>query len=128
MKGRTTITRDKRSYFTTMFGILLGVGGGIAAILHSALTVGHDKYDLLFSDDFDGNTLNETHWRVEEQVGGGHSVRPACLIGRVPPLTLLDLAQNDFNWYTNHNSYVADGNLWIVPSLTNETLLDTDYA
>ncbi|BGP57372.1 hypothetical protein JCM8202_005787 [Rhodotorula sphaerocarpa] len=108
MKGRTTITRDKRSYFTTMFGILLGVGGGIAAILHSALTVGHDKYDLLFSDDFDGNTLNETHWRVEEQVGGGHS--------------------NDFNWYTNHNSYVADGNLWIVPSLTNETLLDTDYA
>ncbi|GAA5983115.1 hypothetical protein JCM10908_000162 [Rhodotorula pacifica] len=108
MKGRKTITRDKKSYFTTLFGITLGLGGGLAAILHSALTVGHDKYDLVFADEFEGDTLNQSHWRVEERVGGGES--------------------NDFNWYTNHNSYVADGNLWIVPTLTNETLLDTDYA
>jgi hypothetical protein len=37
-------------------------------------------------------------------------------------------SQNDFNWFTNHNSYVADGNLWMVPTLTNETMLPTDYA
>lgn len=74
MKGRKTISRDKKSYFTTLFGITLGVAGGLGVILHSALTVGHDKYDLVFADDFEGDSLNQSHWRIEERVGGGESV------------------------------------------------------
>ena len=37
-------------------------------------------------------------------------------------------AQADFTWFTNHNTYIDNGNLFIVPSLTNQTLLATDYA
>lgn len=81
MKGRKTISRDKKSYFTTLFGISLGLAGGIGAILHSALTVGHDKYDLVFADEFEGDSLNQTHWRVEERVGGDESVSPVCAAG-----------------------------------------------
>lgn len=77
MKGRKTISRDKKSYFTTLFGITLGVAGGLGVILHSALTVGHDKYDLVFADDFEGDSLNQSHWRIEERVGGGESVSPS---------------------------------------------------
>lgn len=129
MKGRKTISRDKKSYFTTLFGITLGVAGGVAAILHSALTVGHDKYDLVFADDFEGDTLNQSHWRVEERVGGGESVsKDLCADVNFADQPRRTILQNDFNWFTNHNSYVADGNLWIVPTLTNETLLPTDYA
>ncbi|KAK4335450.1 glycoside hydrolase family 16 protein [Rhodotorula toruloides] len=108
MKGRKTITRDKKSYFTTLFGILLGLGGGIALILYSVLNLEHDQYELLFSEDFDGDSLNSSRWKVEQRIGGGES--------------------NDFTWFTDHNSYVADGNLFIVPTLTNETMLSTDYA
>jgi hypothetical protein len=75
MKGRTTITRDARSYWTTLFGIFLGVGGGVALILHSCLAVDHNQYSLLFEDNFEGSTLNESHWKVEERIGGGESVR-----------------------------------------------------
>lgn len=83
MKGRKNITRDKKSYFTTLGGILLGVGGGLALILHSCLSVDHDKYDLLFEDDFAGTSLNKSHWKVEERVGGGESVSSSprsCLL------------------------------------------------
>lgn len=76
MKGHKTITRDKKSYFTTLFGILLGVAGGLVLILRSCLIVDHDKYHLLFEDDFSGTTLNKSHWKVEERVGGGESVSP----------------------------------------------------
>lgn len=75
MKGRTTITRDKKSYFTTLFGILLGLGGGIALILYSVLNLEHDQYELFFSEDFDGDSLNSSRWKVEQRIGGGESVR-----------------------------------------------------
>jgi hypothetical protein len=77
MKGRTTITRDKKSYFTTLGGIFLGVAGGLVLILRACLMADHDKYDLLFEDDFSGTTLNKSHWKVEERVGGGESVSPS---------------------------------------------------
>lgn len=36
--------------------------------------------------------------------------------------------QNDFTWFTGHNHYVEDGALWMVPTLTSETMLPADYA
>ncbi|GAA6040897.1 hypothetical protein JCM8097_003177 [Rhodosporidiobolus ruineniae] len=108
MKGRKTISRDKRSYFTTLFGITVGFALGLYSIISGCLDVERDKYDLLLDEQFDGDSLNSSAWRVEQRVGGGES--------------------NDFTWFTGHNSYVADGSLWIVPTLTNDTLLSTDYA
>lgn len=74
MKGRKTITRDKKSYFTTLAGILLGLGGGIALILYSVLNLEHDQYELVFSEDFEGDSLNMSRWKVEQRIGGGESV------------------------------------------------------
>ncbi|GAA6006829.1 hypothetical protein JCM10207_009109 [Rhodosporidiobolus poonsookiae] len=108
MNGRTTITRDKASYFVCLFGILAGVALGLYSIISDALHVDHDQWCPVLEDDFAGNTLNQSLWKVEQRIGGGES--------------------NDFTWFTGHNSYVADGNLFIVPTLTNETMLPTDYA
>ncbi|GAA6047374.1 hypothetical protein JCM3770_001272 [Rhodotorula araucariae] len=108
MKGRKTITRDKRSYFTTLFGICVGVGMGVYVIVAAALHVDKHEFCPVLVDDFDGDTLDASKWKIEQRIGGGES--------------------NDFNWFTSHNSYVADGSLFIVPTLTNETMLPTDYA
>ncbi|GJN90637.1 hypothetical protein Rhopal_003649-T1 [Rhodotorula paludigena] len=108
MNGRTTVKRDKRSYFTTLFGIFVGLALGIFVIVKDALHVDHYNYCPVLDDEFNGDSLDYSKWRVEQRLGGGES--------------------NDFTWYTGHNSYVADGNLWIVPTLTNETMLPIDYA
>ncbi|GAA5948187.1 hypothetical protein JCM10213_007062 [Rhodosporidiobolus nylandii] len=109
MKGRTRITRDKKSYFTTLFGISVGFGLGVLVIVRALLArEGGDTWCPVLEDEFDGDSLNTSAWRVEQRVGGGES--------------------NDFTWFTGHNSYVADGNLFIVPTLTRDTLLETDYA
>ncbi|GAA5967339.1 hypothetical protein JCM11641_000516 [Rhodosporidiobolus odoratus] len=109
MNGRTRITRDKKSYFTTLFGITAGVACGLYAILSGVLSRDSDEqWCPVLHDDFQGESLDMSKWRIEQRIGGGES--------------------NDFTWFTGHNSYVADGNLWIVPTLTNDTMLSSDYA
>ncbi|GAA5929372.1 uncharacterized protein JCM15063_004134 [Sporobolomyces koalae] len=107
MNGRKTITRDKKSYAVCLFGILAGLAGG-AYLVADAFNVERDNWCPVLSDDFDGDTLNTSNWHIEQRIGGGES--------------------NDFTWFTDHNSYVADGNLFLIPSYTNETMLSTDYA
>ncbi|GAA5838570.1 hypothetical protein JCM3766R1_006016 [Sporobolomyces carnicolor] len=107
MKGRKTISRDKKSYFVCLFGILAGLAGG-AYLIADAFNVEHGNWCPVLEDEFEGDSLNTSNWHVEQRIGGGES--------------------NDFTWFTNHNSYVADGNLFLVPSFTNETMLSTDYA
>ncbi|GAA5913731.1 uncharacterized protein JCM6883_000030 [Sporobolomyces salmoneus] len=107
MKGRKTISRDKKSYFVCLFGIFAGLCGS-GYLIADAFNVEHGDWCPVLVDEFEGNTLNTSNWHVEERLGGGES--------------------NDFTWFTNHNSYVADGNLFLVPTYTNETMLPTDYA
>ncbi|GAA5940453.1 hypothetical protein JCM3775_005095 [Rhodotorula graminis] len=108
MKGRKTISRDKKSYFTTLFGITVGFGLGAYVIIAACLKVDHYDYCPVLDDDFTGDSLDMTKWKVEERIGGGES--------------------NDFTFFTGHNHYVADGSLFIVPTLTNETMIPEDYA
>jgi len=108
MKGRKTITRDKKSYFTSLFGISTGLALGLYVIIAAALKVDHYEYCPVLDEDFAGDSLDLSKWRVEQRIGGGES--------------------NDFTWFTGHNSYVADGSLFLVPTLTNETMLPEDYA
>ncbi|KAL7003932.1 hypothetical protein EMMF5_006525 [Cystobasidiomycetes sp. EMM_F5] len=103
MKGRSGTTRDRRSYFVFLIGICAGLGGGLA-ITHAE----QHKWCLVLSEDFSGNLLNSSTWQVEQRVGGGES--------------------GDFTWFTDHNAYMDNGKYFIIPSLTNETLLPTDYA
>lgn len=72
MNGRTTITRDKKSYFVCLFGILLGVAGG-AYLVADAFNVEHGNYCPVLEDDFLGDSLNTSNWHVEERIGGGES-------------------------------------------------------
>lgn len=108
MKGRKTISRDKKSYFTTLLGITTGVALGLYVIIAACLKVDHYDYCPVLDDDFAGDSLDMSKWKVEQRIGGGES--------------------NDFTFFTGHNHYVADGSLFIVPTLTNETMIPEDYA
>jgi len=74
MKGRTTITRDKKAYFVCLLGIAAGLAGG-AYLIADAFDVEHGNWCPVLEDNFEGTSLNTSNWHVEERIGGGESVR-----------------------------------------------------
>lgn len=60
MNGRTTVKRDKRSYFTTLFGIFVGLALGIFVIVKDALHVDHYNYCPVLDDEFNGDSLDHS--------------------------------------------------------------------
>lgn len=123
MKGRKTISRDKRSYFTTLFGITVGLALGLYSIISGCLDVERDKYDLLLDEQFDGDSLNSSAWRIEQRVGGGESVR--CLFAA--PLS----AQSDFpslRRTTSRGSPVTTHTSPMAPSGSSQPSQTTRYS
>jgi beta-glucanase (GH16 family) len=67
------------------------------------------KFCPILEDDFNGDSLNSAYWQKESSIGGSNA--------------------EDFVWYTDSatNSYVKDGALNIVPSLTS-TATDLQFG
>lgn len=82
MNGRTTITRDKKSYFVCLLGIAAGLAGG-AYLIADAFNVEHGNWCPVLEDDFEGTSLNTSNWHVEERIGGGESVRRCFVLSFV---------------------------------------------
>lgn len=101
-KQRRGADRRAKIIFFSAFG--LGLIGAITMIAITALSVikevGSEKYCLLFEDNFDKGEIDKSIWSHELQTGGWGT--------------------GSFDWTTDslNNSYVKDGKLYIVPTLT----------
>ncbi|KAJ1022601.1 hypothetical protein NDA16_003590 [Ustilago loliicola] len=90
-------TKNKR---VVLIGVLLGVAAMIAVVLDGALRVEkEDKLCLILDDDF-SNGFNKSTWSHEVQLGS--------------------YGTGSFDWTTDSeaNTYVEDGKLYLVPTLT----------
>lgn len=85
-----------------LIGVVMGIAAMIAVVLDGVLRVEkQDKLCLILDDDF-SNGFNKSTWSHEIQVGG--------------------YGTGSFDWTTDSeaNTYVEDGKLYLVPTLTVE--------
>ncbi|PWN49148.1 concanavalin A-like lectin/glucanase [Violaceomyces palustris] len=93
---------DRRAYWIFVAAVLLGILGAAALIYTGYAAVPKGKYCLVMQDDFDGNSINKDLWYHEMETGG--------------------FGNQQFEWTTDsiNNSFVEDGSLYIVPTLTSD--------
>ncbi|PWN27269.1 concanavalin A-like lectin/glucanase, partial [Jaminaea rosea] len=101
-KSRKRDDRNVRIAFACT--ILLGVIAGIGLIALGYLDVPRHKYCLVLQEDFQGTEINSNVWFHEQETGG--------------------FGNNEFEWTTSskNNSFVKDGKLYLVPTLTSDNL------
>lgn len=95
---------DRKAYWVFVAACILGVLGSVGVIYSAVATLPNYKYCLVMQDDFSGTELNTKIWHRDQQVGG--------------------FGTGEFEWTTDstNNSYVKDGSLYIVPTLTSDSL------
>jgi hypothetical protein len=103
-KRRRRADRKLRWTFCTI-SLVLGFGS-VAAILVTAILGVPKKhnYCLVLDEEFDGTEIDSSVWTHEQQTGGWGT--------------------GEFEWTTDstNNSFVKDGKLYIVPTLTSDAL------
>ncbi|KAL1717741.1 hypothetical protein EV715DRAFT_253572 [Schizophyllum commune] len=97
--------RARLSWWLTFACLLIGVG--VAAILcwrgyTSQFLIPDSKLCLLMEDDFDSGDLNTDNWGYDIELGG--------------------FGNGEFQITTKDNVFVRDGNLYIHPTLTSESI------
>lgn len=95
---------DRKVRFAFLTTIFLGVFGAAALIALGYISVPQHQYCLVLEDQFQGTSIDTRIWRHEQQTGG--------------------FGNGEFEWTTDstNNSYVKDGKLYIVPTLTSDAL------
>ncbi|KAN0066295.1 hypothetical protein ACQY0O_000389 [Thecaphora frezii] len=95
---------ERKAYWTFLGGIILGILATAAMFYTAYSSVPRDKYCLVLEDNFDGDLLNTEIWHREVDLSG--------------------FGNNQFDWTTDstNNSYVQDGKLYIVPTLTSDAV------
>lgn len=103
-------TRRRLKYLDWIFGVGVFVGIGIIGmqVYFAWASVTNFDYCEVLVDNFE--TFREDVWTREVQVGG--------------------FGNGAFDWTTgsDRNSYVRDGKLYILPTLTNETISNEDIV
>lgn len=95
---------QRKNKRVVLIGIVMGVAAMVAVILDGVLRVEkQDKLCLVLDDDF-SKGFNKSTWSHEVQLGG--------------------YGTGSFDWTTDSeaNTYVEDGKLYLVPTLTVENL------
>lgn len=97
---------DRRIHLVfTLISMIFGFGSIFAIFLIAYLeSPTKHKYCLVLDEQFDGTEIDTSIWTFEQQTSGWSS--------------------GEFEWTTNSstNSYVKDGSLYIVPTLTSDTV------
>ncbi|EST06922.1 Glycoside hydrolase, family 16 [Kalmanozyma brasiliensis GHG001] len=97
-------THSRRSYWIFIFGLSFGLAGAALLMYFAYAAVPKGKYCLVLDEQFEGTTINKDIWFHEQETGG--------------------FGNNQFDWTTDsaNNSFVQDGKLYIVPTLTSDAL------
>ncbi len=106
LEDRQRRSSQRKSYWTFIVGLSIGVIGGALIIYFAYASVPRGKYCLVLDEQFEGDTINKDIWFHELETGG--------------------FGNGQFDWTTDstNNSYVQDGKLYIVPTLTADALGD----
>ncbi|GAA5990321.1 hypothetical protein JCM10908_007316 [Rhodotorula pacifica] len=102
-QGKSTLRRTR---WTCLGTSLIGVLGAGALLATGYMSVPNHKYRLVLDEQFNGNSLDTSLWSHEIQVGGFGN------------------KQFEMTTSATKNSFVEDGFLYIVPTLSNETYGD----
>lgn len=99
-------TSDRRAYWIFVVAILCGIAGAAGLIYSGVAEVPKNNYCLVLQDDFNGDAIDTKTWFHEQETGG--------------------FGNHEFEWTTDsaNNSFVADGSLYIVPTLTADSIGD----
>ncbi|SNX84536.1 related to beta-1,3-glucan binding protein [Melanopsichium pennsylvanicum] len=92
--------------WTFLAAAATGVVGAVLLMYFSWAAVPRDKYCLVLEEHFDGPELDKSIWFHEQETGG--------------------YGNNQFEWTTDstNNTFVEDGHLYIVPTLTADHVGD----
>lgn len=95
------------SYFTTLFFILLGLGGAAVLCWQGATNVpllNHDKLCLVLSEDFSSQNLDTSTWTKDVELGG--------------------FGNGEFQMTTDSSSnlFISNNQLYIMPTLTSDVI------
>ena len=95
---------DRKAYFVFLAMVCLGIAAAAVMMYTAYAEVPRDKYCLVLEDNFDGNAINTDIWHHEIETGG--------------------FGNGQFDWTTDstNNSYVEDGKLYSVPTLTSDAV------
>lgn len=95
---------DRKAYWIFNISLSLGLIGAAVLMYFAYAAVPKDKYCLVLDEQFEGNTINKDIWFHELETGG--------------------FGNGQFDWTTDsaNNSFVEDGKLYIVPTLTSDAL------
>ncbi len=92
----------RRNYIVFLVAMSLGILGVAALVYTGYASVPNHKYCMVMDDNFE--TFNTTRWMREMETGG--------------------FGNKEFEWTTDssNNSFVQDGTLYIVPTLTADSI------
>ncbi|KAJ9473817.1 Glycoside hydrolase [Pseudozyma hubeiensis] len=95
---------DRKAYWIFIVGLSFGLIGAALLMYFAYAAVPRDKYCLVLDEQFEGSTINKDIWFHEIETGG--------------------FGNQQFDWTTDssNNSFVEDGKLYIVPTLTSDAL------
>lgn len=106
LQSQSRIKADRKVYWTfCSLSVFLSICALSATFVTTILDLPKShKYCLAFQDDFQGDSIDHTIWNHEVQTGGWGT--------------------GEFEWTTDstNNSFVKDGKLFIVPTLTSDAL------
>ncbi|TKY86954.1 hypothetical protein EX895_003631 [Sporisorium graminicola] len=104
LNDRKRLRSHKLAFWAFMASALTGVVGAALLMYFAYASVPRDKYCLVLEDHFDGSELDKSIWFHEQEVGG--------------------FGNSEFEWTTDsiNNSFVENGHLYIVPTLTSDHL------
>ncbi|CEH15581.1 AT18611P-RELATED [Ceraceosorus bombacis] len=93
----------RKNFIACLVPVLVGLVGAAALIVTGYLSIKKHDYCLVLEDNFDG-PLDTTIWKHEQETGG--------------------FGNSQFDWTTDsaNNSYTKDGMLYIVPTLTADSI------
>ncbi|KAK0550655.1 hypothetical protein OC846_003587 [Tilletia horrida] len=103
LESKKRRSADRKAYWLLIGASLLGLAGVAAIIVQQVLSLPKTgPYCLILDENFDGDSINTDIWHHEMQTGG--------------------FGNQEFEWTTDstNNSYVKDGFLHIVPTLTSD--------
>ncbi|KAK0544090.1 hypothetical protein OC846_006017 [Tilletia horrida] len=103
LESKTRRSADRRAFWLLIGASLLGVAAVGALVATQILSLPKSEpHCLILDENFDGDSINPAIWQHEIQTGG--------------------FGNHEFEWTTDstNNSYVKDGLLHIIPTLTSD--------
>ncbi|TKY89787.1 hypothetical protein EX895_001084 [Sporisorium graminicola] len=94
----------RKLYWVFVLALSVGIIGSALLMYFAYASVAKGKYCLVLDEQFEGTTINKDIWFHEIETGG--------------------FGNGQFDWTTDstNNSFVQDGKLYIVPTLTADAL------